>query len=33
MSSAMAPEVEKFRALKFRTGVTGAQAYDLMKGK
>jgi len=33
MANAMAPEVEKFRAQKFRTGVTGAQAYDLMRGK
>ena len=32
MGSAMAPEVDKFRAIKFRSGTTGAQAYDLMKG-
>ncbi len=33
MQAAIAAEVAKFRATKFRSGVTGAQAYDLMKGK
>jgi TRAP-type transport system periplasmic protein len=33
LTAAVDPEVQKFRAQKFRTGVTGAQAYDMMKGK
>ena len=33
LTAAVEPEVAKFRAQKFRTGVTGAQAYDMMKGK
>ena len=33
LSAAVEPEVNKFRAQKFRTGVLGSQAYDMMKGK
>ena len=33
LAAAVEPEVQKFRTQKFRTGVTGAQAYDMMKGK
>jgi TRAP-type C4-dicarboxylate transport system substrate-binding protein len=33
MSEALRAEVEKFRAAKFRTGITGAQAYDLIRGR
>ena len=33
LTAAVDPEVAKFRAQKFRTGVTGAQAFDMMKGK
>ncbi|AOW13799.1 hypothetical protein LPB72_01750 [Hydrogenophaga crassostreae] len=33
LTSTVEPEVAKFRAQKFRTGVTGAQAFDMMKGQ
>ena len=32
LTAAVEPEVAKFRETKFRTGVTGAQAFDMMKG-